>query len=71
MKYALVAPLLIGGESSGSSAVITALQTAMQSITSDITSAVTTFIPIIMGVIGLVLVFKFGSRFFKQNVKPN
>lgn len=71
MKYALLAPVLLGGEASGSSAVITALQSAMTSITSDITTAVTTVIPIIMGVVGLVLVFKFGSRFFKQNVKPN
>lgn len=73
MKYALLAPVLLGGEgsASGSSAVITALQSAMQSITSDITTTVTTVIPIIMGVVGLVLVFKFGKNFFRKNVQPN
>lgn len=71
MKYASLVPLLLGGEATGSSAIISAMQTAMQSITSDVTTTIITVIPIIMGVTGLVLVFKFGSSFFKKNVKPN
>lgn len=56
-------------ESSGNSGVISALTTAFTSIASDFTSTVTAVLPIALGVVGMIMVVRFGIRFFKRNVR--
>lgn len=51
--------------------VTQALSNGLTDIAGDLTSTVTTVLPIILGVVGMVMVVKFGLRFFKTNSKPN
>lgn len=63
----MLAPYYIAlAESTGNSGVISALQTAFQSVSGDFTSVVTTLLPVVLGVVGMVLVVRFGINWFRS-----
>lgn len=61
--------LIALGESTGNSSVITALSNAFTSIAGDLTTTITTVLPIALGVVGMIMVVRFGIKFFKRNVR--
>jgi hypothetical protein len=48
------------------SALMTALTTGITGIKTDVISAVTVIAPIALAILGIMLVWKFGIRFFKN-----
>lgn len=53
----------------GTSTVITALSTAFQTIADNMIEGIGTIAPIALGVTGVVLLWRFGAKFFKSIAK--